>query len=210
MSETRTTEKVGELVARLEKLVDALDRVEETDPPNLAYPPASEADIVAAEKQLDFRFPSSYRAFLKIHNGWRGMTTWTIFGVSGRGYSEARKEYEHDLQIFEKVFKRQGPKHAQRMKENEKDDPEVIYLPNHPPFGLNHNQYYLVFDRNRPKRGGEFEVALVSGGDAVDGRYPDFVRFLESTVLDVRGDLGDRGVNPDEVEASAEARQTDD
>jgi hypothetical protein len=199
LSEKQVTE-IEVLVGRLEALINELDRVEEKKPPNKAYPPASEEDIVAAEKRLNFRFPSSYRAFLKIHNGWRGMWVWSIFGVSGPGYTEAQKEYEKDLKIFEKVFKRQGPKHAERLKNAESDDPEIIYLPNHPPFGLDYDQNYLVFDRNRPKRGGEFDIAMVSRGESVDLRFPEFVRFLESATRDVRGELRDNGINPDDVD----------
>lgn len=200
MSEKQVIEEVKALVVRMEALINALDRVEEKNPPNKAYPPATEEDIVAAEKRLNFRFPNAYRAFLKIHNGWRGMWVWSIFGVSGPGYTEAQKEYEKDLKSFEKLFKRQGPKHAERLKEGEADDPEIIYLPNHPPVGLNYDQTYLVFDRNRPKRGGEFGVAVVARGESVDRRFTDFIQFLESKVRDVRGELRDNGINQDDVD----------
>jgi len=206
LSEHRIMEVVAPLVARLEAHVNELDRVEETDPSNRAYPPAPEEDIVEAEKRLDFRFPPSYRAFLRIHNGWRGMWVWSIFGVSGPGQLEPLKEYEKDLKDFEKVFKRQGPKHVERLQNAEKDDPEVIYLPNHPPFGLDYNQTYLVFDRNRPKRGGEFEVAVVSLGESVDTRFPDFIRFLESAARDIRGELRDKGIAPHDIDPAAQMK----
>jgi hypothetical protein len=37
----------------------------------LGYPGATEAQIAQAEKRLDTTFPPSYRAFLKVTNGWR-------------------------------------------------------------------------------------------------------------------------------------------
>lgn len=36
----------------------------------LGEPPATEAEIAAAEKRLGVRLPPSYRAFLKVSNGW--------------------------------------------------------------------------------------------------------------------------------------------
>lgn len=200
MPENRSSELIASLVQRLEVLVNELDRVEETEPPNKAFPPAAEADIAAAEKRLNFRFPDSYRSFLKIHNGWHGMWVWSVFGVSGPGFAKPQKEYEEDLKDFEKLFKRQGPKHAERLKETEADDPEVIYLPNHPPFALNYDQMYWVFDRNRQKRTGDCEIAMVTAGDTVTLRFPDFIRFLESTLRDVRGELKSNGIDPDSVD----------
>ena len=206
MPENRSSETVASLVQRLEVLVNALDAAEETDPPNKAYPPASEADIAAAEKRLNFRFPESYRAFLKIHNGWRGMWVWSIFGVSGPGFNDPEKEYKGDLKDFEKLFKRQGPKHAERMQRMEADDPEVIYLPNHPPFALNYDQMYWVFDRNRQKPAGDCDIAMVTTGDTVTLRFPDFIRFLESALRDVRGELKSNGVDPDSVDPGAKQK----
>lgn len=39
----------------------------------LGYPPATEEQIAAAEKRLGVTLPPSYRAFLKVSNGWRHM-----------------------------------------------------------------------------------------------------------------------------------------
>lgn len=188
------------MVTRLEALTTKLDKVEETDPPGMAYPPASEEKIAEAEQRLNFKFPPSYRAFLKIHNGWRGLWVHSIFGVSGPGYLDLRREYEKDIKAFETLFKRQGPKHAERLKANEKGDPEIIYLPGHPPVAADSDQGYLVFDRNRPKRGGEYDIACVTIGESVVIRFPSFTRFLESKVRDVRGQLRDQWVDPDRID----------
>jgi hypothetical protein len=41
----------------------------------LGYTPASEEEIVAAETRLGVRFPPSYRAFLRVTDGWRYMNS---------------------------------------------------------------------------------------------------------------------------------------
>ena len=40
----------------------------------LGYPGATEADIAQAETRLGAKLPPSYRAFLKVTNGWRQTT----------------------------------------------------------------------------------------------------------------------------------------
>ncbi len=41
----------------------------------LGFAPAAEAEIEAAEMRLGVRFPPSYRAFLRVTNGWRHVNT---------------------------------------------------------------------------------------------------------------------------------------
>jgi hypothetical protein len=40
----------------------------------LGYPSATDEEIAAAERRLNTRLPPSYRAFLKVSNGWRQTT----------------------------------------------------------------------------------------------------------------------------------------
>src|SRR5882672_8491240 len=53
-----------------EEVVEALPR-ELIKAGWLGYAGASEAEAAAAEKRLATRLPPSYRAFLKVSNGWR-------------------------------------------------------------------------------------------------------------------------------------------
>jgi len=40
----------------------------------LGFPAATDGQIAAAERRLDIQLPPSYRAFLKVSNGWRRLT----------------------------------------------------------------------------------------------------------------------------------------
>jgi hypothetical protein len=51
-------------VSKIKKLAEAA-----ADSEVEFHPPATDADIAAAEKRLGFELPASYRALLKIHNG---------------------------------------------------------------------------------------------------------------------------------------------
>ena len=67
------TEYSGELLAN-EKVRKRL-RPEVVESGWLGYTPATEEEIVAAETRLGVRFPPSYRAFLRVTDGWRHMST---------------------------------------------------------------------------------------------------------------------------------------
>lgn len=63
-----------------QELLESLDSDRHTLPPDviasgwLGYPGATEADIAQAETRLGAKLPPSYRAFLKVTNGWRQTT----------------------------------------------------------------------------------------------------------------------------------------
>jgi len=209
MTEETARERLIPLLDRLYALLKQIDRNEGHVGYTKPYPPAAEEDIVKAEARLDFRFPGSYRAFLKLHNGWKNIRySWSILGVSGPGYAQAEKQWKNDVQMFEKAFRKDGPRHADGLREKEKEDPEVIYMPHHPPLATDFNGEYLVFDRNRPGKGGEFEIAWVTNGEFVDFRYKDLIEYTEQNVSQARGELRDNGVDPDAVEAAAGVGKT--
>src|SRR4051794_3657557 len=59
----------------------------------LAYPPASEAEITAAEARLGGRLPPSLRAFYSVTDGWRttGFFIWNVLPVQGLGWLRDRE-----------------------------------------------------------------------------------------------------------------------
>jgi len=186
--------RLDSLLQRLRTAIRGVDEAEGIDPeaPNRRiFPPAPAADITAAERRLGFNLPPSYRAFLSRHNGWMGFDSGDlcIFGVSGPGYKELRAELDRYLRSLTKVFARRGREYAEELRERQKSDSSVIYLPDHPAFGLNFNGDYWVFDRNRPKRNGEFEAALVRLGDTVEFRWPSFLDFVDYTVRQVEAQV---------------------
>ncbi len=81
------------LAARIAELRDLLDRTygqrspddwTEDERRTHLVPPASDAEIRAFEEEHGTSFPPSYRAFLKITNGWTNFVAgMTLVGVSG-------------------------------------------------------------------------------------------------------------------------------
>jgi hypothetical protein len=63
-----------------QKILESIDHHQEKLPPEviesawLGYPGATEAEIARAEARLGITLPPSYRAFLKVSNGWRQTT----------------------------------------------------------------------------------------------------------------------------------------
>jgi cell wall assembly regulator SMI1 len=198
---------------RIQTLLEEVDRIEKpaAQDKTKPYPAASEAQIVEREKALNFRFPPAYRAFLKIHNGWRGFPfDVAIFGVSGPGYIRPAKDLAGYLKIFERTFRRQGRSHIEDLKRRERTDPDVIYMPEHVALATDFNGIFTVFDHNRPMSDGEFEIAEVSSGQYVEGRFRGFQKLLDDAYKRARSSLIELGVDPDEVESSvADVSETD-
>lgn len=199
MPRDTVTQRMGALISQLEPLLLELERLSEPRQPSRAYPPASEADIRQAEQRLDWPFPRSYRALLKIHNGWKNYHfTWCLFGVSGPGATEPAKRRKSDLKVFEKASRAVGPSDAE-LKAEEQDNAEVIYLPHHPPLATNFDGAYLVFDRNRPGENGECGIAEVYRGCEVGRRYRDVCEVIEEAVRAVRQEITSYGGEPDSI-----------
>lgn len=60
----------------------------------MGYPGASEADMTNLEQRLGTRLPPSYRAFLKVSNGWRSPSIFIhdLLPVSGIGWFQERNQ----------------------------------------------------------------------------------------------------------------------
>jgi cell wall assembly regulator SMI1 len=198
--------RIAPILSQIRTICEETDRLEEELPRSEPFPPASEKEIAAAEKRLGVQFPPSYRAFLRLHNGWKQFQgdNW-IIGVSGRGHREPAAQQKRDLAMFAKSFKRQGRNYEAELKEREKSDPEVIHLPSHPAIGTNFNGGYLVLDMNRPGKGGEYPVAKVVYGDSVERRFPDFLSVIQYTLKEAKEALVDAGGNPSRIAKSAKS-----
>lgn len=204
---TQIDRDVRTVVARLEPLAIAWNEHVTKKPVSLP-PPAQPEEIGAREKFWDFSFPASYRAFLEIHNGWFGFEMWDIFGVSGPAFDQLHARYKADMAFFESEYqKRGGAKYIARLRKNETKKDDVLYLPNHVPCAIGPERYYLVFDRNRRDKRGEYAIALVGTGDNVHGRYDSFLDFITVQVTEFRGKLrDDHGIDPDQIEAASRTR----
>jgi cell wall assembly regulator SMI1 len=187
-------EKLKSLLDDLASDIRAVDQMEgKTSPPTKRrqFPPAKESDLAAAEKRLGFALPPSYVAFLRIHNGWEGINAGDIavIGVSGDGYTPTKKEWDGYTKMIEKEYRSEGKDYPAQLRSRELTDPGVIYLPHHVPIALNYNGTYWVIDRNRPTKGGEYEIARVELGDKVRKRYLSFAEFLEDQARRVSSEL---------------------
>src|SRR5713226_5178760 len=102
---------VKPLLARIGALLAEINRLEQPAAglKSKSFAPAPETAIANLEAKIGFRFPPSYRAFLKLHNGWKGFPydAW-VFGVSGPAWTRPCKDLKSYIAIFEKTFRRQG------------------------------------------------------------------------------------------------------
>jgi len=193
-------EELRPFLARLHRLLVEIDQIERRKAieRTKAFPPASEVEIAAREKSLDFRFPPSYRAFLKLHNGWRNLPGLSfIFGVSGPGYTMAARGLSKNLKSYEKILRYQGVEHSKALEEKERTDPDVIYMFHHPVVASDSERLTMVFDRNRPTQGGEYQIASVKSGQLVEERYRSFMDLLVVILRRAQLTLAELGGNPE-------------
>ena len=119
------------------------DGARHTEPNLILRPPRPR--LPREKRRWFFKFPPTYRAFLKIHNGWRGFPIdFAMFGVSGAGYLRPAKELASYLKVFERTFRRQGRTHVEDLKRKEKSDQNVIYMPHHPSIATDFNGVFTV------------------------------------------------------------------
>ena len=209
------TEALTEKLARLYSWAIELDRLEEPSPQDRTrpLPPASESDIAAAERRRRFTFPPSYRAFLKLHDGWKNFSfDWWVMGVSGRGTPAAEREWKRDVASFEKDCRKRGAATIANLRAESKRDPAVMYWPDHIPLAVDFNGGFLVFDRNRRRSDGEYEIAEIRD-EEVDRRLPDFVGFVDWALSVARRELQIHQRDPDAISpvhsvATTPARKT--
>ena len=205
MAKKASIESLDSLLVRLGALRQEIDSVEEASPGDrsMPYPAATEAEIAAQEKRLRFAFPPSYRAFLKIHNGWRNFSyDWSIFGVSGPGFERAQREWTREAEKFARQSKRR--KDLQNLSQTSKSDPSVIFWPEHVPLAVDYNGGFRVFDRNRPGQGGEYDIAEVyAGSEEALNRERDFIAIVNLAIEIARRELSGHGRDPAAIEKKA-------
>ena len=204
MNEKQATQKLTELLPTYYAWLIELDRVEEADPSERTkpFPPASEGDIAETEKRLQFTFPPSYRAFLKMHNGWAHFSfDWSVFGVSGPGGERVWKEWTRESGSFGKKCLKKGEDYVEKLRAKSEIDAMTMYWPDHVPCAADFNGGFRVFDRNRQAQNGEFEIAEVGGDEESVNRLPDFIAFVERCMKIARRELANHGIDPDGIAA---------
>lgn len=203
MTEQEASAKLRNLLPRYYAWLLELDRIEETGPSERTkpYPPASENEIAAAEKRFKIKYPGSYRAFLKMHNGWAHFSfDWWVCGVSGPGAERPWKEWTKESASFEKQCRKKASGYIDDLRSKSQSDAMTMYWPDHVPCAVDFNGGFRVFDRNRPGGKGEFEIAEVGGDEESVNRLPDFVAFVERCMKIARRELENHGVKPDRIE----------
>lgn len=182
------------LLKKLQAFLDKLDKVSgvRASGKNHAYPPASEAEIATMEKKLNFKFPPSYRSFLKIHNGWKYIRgSWSVLGVSGQGYASARRSVSLIENTAQKDLKRSSEAELKDREKNKKSG-KVLDQWEHVAFAVEpDDSECLIFNRNKVDKNGEYEIISVAYGSYVRTKYKNFAKFLEKTLQNAKRDLAD-------------------
>ena len=201
MTEREATAKFSQMLPRFHAWRLEIDKIEKAPPKEQTqpFPPASEAEIAAAEAAAGFIFPPSYRAFLKFHNGWKNFGfRWWVAGVSGPG-AAAQKEWARASAGFTARLTKKGAAHVEALRAQSKTDPSVMYWPDHVPCAADFTGGFMVFDRNRPLNGGEHEIAEVSRREEAANRLPSFIAYVEMVMDIMRSELKEHGRNPDTI-----------
>jgi cell wall assembly regulator SMI1 len=199
MNERAASERLAAMLAQLYAWAVELDRIEEPSPQDRTrpLPPAPESDIAAAERRWRFKFPPSYRAFLKLHNGWKNFSfDWWVLGVSGMPAAE--KEWKRDAASFEKDLRKAGATAIAKLRSQSTTDAAVMYWPDHVPLAVDFNGGFMVFDRNRCRDDGECEIVEIRA-EEVDRRLPNFLAFVEWALSIARRELEIHGRDPDSI-----------
>ena len=159
--------------------------------------PADDSAIKKAEAKLGFRFPPSFRAYLRQHNGWMGFwPDWSLLGVSGtlteKMLKNARESVKGGVDMIEHdayLDKEEPEARLAELRESQRTDPDVIYAPDHPLIGTDFNGSVLVFDRFRCDEDGECEVVAVDHLGEVQSRWDSFVALLEDAASETREEV---------------------
>jgi cell wall assembly regulator SMI1 len=202
MTEAEATKKLSEMLPRLYAWRLEIDRIEKTPLKNRTqpFPPATDAEIAAAEARMKLKFPPSYRAFLKLHNGWKNLNyQWWVFGASGVGLSLPEKAWTSACAAFEKRCLKKGKPYVEGLRSKAKTDPDVMYWPDHAPCATDFQGGFMVFDRNRPAGGAEYEIAEVAREEEAANRLPDFVAYVDMIMDIMRDALTEHGRKPNAI-----------
>src|SRR6476469_5995250 len=135
------TGRIAGLVSELDDLRRRLMQARGKDPRDksryLMNPPATDADIDTEERRTGFAYPPSYRAFLKLHNGWLGFwPDWRLVGVQRKDTAAMHKDVKNTFSLLSTVATREQ---REKLPEEEKKDPRTILITNHPVLGTDFN-----------------------------------------------------------------------
>jgi len=190
------TDKVAGLVEKLKSLRQELINVTQFDDGMQLGQPTSEEDICIAEQRNDFKFPPSYRAFLKLHNGWHLFwPDWCILGVSGKLNDKMLADAKKTMAIYSKIIEHKAAldkepieERVSLLKKEELVDPEVVYPSHHIVLCTDFNSGIMVFDRNRCRADGECEIIALRYAE-IQCRCKDFFDLFYSAIKDTREEL---------------------
>lgn len=176
----------------IDRLADKLNRIYAQDctwkerahwPKNhngtILPPPATEAQISGLERKIGRTLPTSYRQFLRRHNGWEHFWgDFTLIGATGhhteRVFAEVEEyvetQREEDVADFTE----------EQIAEWEAANVRNLFLANHITFGSNFGGELWVFDTRTRRPDGEMAVAYwtLEYGVWQENRHEDFITFL--------------------------------
>jgi len=192
-------QQLEELVQSLYDVFTKVSRQAGITRPGTLHPPASESDIAACEARIGMRFPPSYRAFLRLHNGWEKFDdASTLIGVTGGHTDKALKEIEYTVGRWKKAWEeKNGPATADSIaryeagfdlsKKNERD--ARIFLPAMLHFGTDFGGSIYYFCPKAQDRDGEMAVVYADPGGAFIQKADNFVEFLRAQLEFMKGEL---------------------
>ena len=160
-----TRERVKNVVQRLVDhiaLVSACDETYRNLRP-AALPPASEEEIRNYERDLGLTLPKTYRAFLELHNGYRGLT------IPGNVLSLQSVRPGGDVYPKIKEWKTETARYGSA----EVLDGIVIASMSQP-------SQWVYLDPNRPSSEGELTVVNWESDSSEE--FPDLVEFFERLI----------------------------
>jgi cell wall assembly regulator SMI1 len=167
----RVHDVVGRVVAAIRDL-NVHEGVPDEDPE--PGPPASEADIRAAEAAIGVRFPPQYRAFLRMHDGYR----WLAYPGDMLPLRDLMPGSAMHEQITK--WKRLAAEYG---------GGEVLNGLFFASLGQPNN--WIYFDLDRPTEGAEYTVVRFTPDESSE--FPDLIAFLESRIDVCNVEIPDEG-----------------
>jgi len=154
------------------------------------FPPATAAEIAKLEKEFGMKCPPSYRAFLKIQNGWRRFGLgWSLLGAPRPESKDLQATVKQTLGQTGAVANEQELKD---LLEKEKKDPRLIHPAHHWIIGTDANFNLLLFDRNRVSKDGEPQVVSTRYIIHVECRWKNFEAYFKDVLRRVQKRVQDQ------------------
>ena len=148
---------------------------------SILHPPASEAEIVAAESRLGHAFPPSYRAFLGMHRAWEHM--WgdhTLIGTGDECVQRAIDEIAEDVRDETEDLKETlGELSDDLVDAWEASEARHLFIARHLVIACNFAGEHMVYDATTRRSDGEMTLKTWDiGYGAQDPMYESFEEFL--------------------------------